>query len=161
MAQLILLLGGNEGDVMQTLEKAKALLKTKLGVIVNASALYESEPWGFEHALPFVNQVVEIDAKLEPQQILRVTQQIEQELGRREKTKAEYEGRSIDIDLLFYDQIILEYSNLILPHPRIQERMFTLMPLADKWSDYYHPVLQKTVDELMNLCNDTGWVRKL
>ena len=161
MGRLILLLGGNQGDVTGTFVRVRTLLTEHIGKIVEMSALYESKPWGFETENNFINQVVELDSSLRSEEILSSTQEIERSLGREQKSTDGYSSRPIDIDILFYDDITVSLSDLSIPHPRLHERMFTLMPLSEKWEKWTHPVLNKTVKQLTEECLDPGWVRRI
>ena len=160
MGRLILLLGGNQGDVSDTFDKVHRLLNEHIGDIVQFSALYESEPWGFESENNFINQVVELQCSLGSEKILSVTQKIEQGFGRKAKSTESYSSRPLDIDILFYDDLIVSVPELTIPHPRLHERMFTLLPLSEKWEQLIHPVLNKSVKQMKEECDDTGWVKK-
>jgi len=160
VGRLILLLGGNQGDMPDTLSKACQLLEKNTGRIEKVSGLYESEPWGFDSEVSFINQVVELNTSLLPEDVLLQTQKIEKHLGRERNDSPGYSSRPIDIDILFYDDITVSKPNLTIPHPRLHERMFTLIPLSEKWEQWIHPVFNKTVEQLKNECSDTGWVKK-
>jgi len=159
MSEILLLIGGNEGDRLENIDLSKKLIEEKIGIIVNQSGIYESEPWGFEHAQNFLNQVIEIQSDLNPFDILTVSQQIEKDLGRRAKTIQGYEGRTMDIDILFYGSEIINTEELTVPHPRLHERKFTLLPLEEKWKDFLHPVFNQTIKDLLLGCKDEGWVK--
>lgn len=160
MAKLYLLLGGNLGDKEKIFSKAQINLHNLLGEITAQSAVYETEPWGFESTDLFWNQVLEIATSLSPEEVLRKTQQTEVELGRIRKSN-QYDSRIIDIDVLFYGEEIVELPNLIIPHPRIQERKFALVPLNEIAPDLKHPVFQKTITQLLAECNDQLLVEKV
>ena len=160
MGRLILLLGGNQGDMADTINKALSLLEMHVGEVVETSAMYESEPWGFESESSFLNQVAELDTMLLPEEVLMQTQSIEKFLGRKQKSTNGYSSRPIDIDILFFDDLAISLPELTIPHPRLQERMFTLLPLSEKWEELQHPVLNKSVKQMLKECTDKGWVRK-
>ncbi|MFY9152741.1 MAG: 2-amino-4-hydroxy-6-hydroxymethyldihydropteridine diphosphokinase [Prolixibacteraceae bacterium] len=160
MSKLYLLLGGNLGDKRKIFSEALLLLGHRLGTITAQSAVYETEPWGFQSADLFWNQVIEIATILSPEEVLNQTQQIEHELGRIRKS-IQYDSRLIDIDLLFYDDLILNRENLILPHPRIQERKFALVPLCEIAPNLIHPVFQKSCVQILEACNDPLKVEKV
>lgn len=161
MARLILLLGGNEGNIIETFRSIYPKLEEQLGDIVQYSGLYESEPWGFESELNFINQVVEVECFLSPKEVLSITHDIESSLGRAKKSNNGYASRPIDIDILFFDDIKMVTPDLTIPHPRLHERMFTLLPLAEKWADYLHPKNNRTIRQLTDECRDTRWVKRI
>lgn len=160
MTKLYLLLGGNLGDKEKIFSEAQINLYNLLGEITAQSAVYETEPWGFESTDLFWNQVLEITTSLSPEEVLRKTQQTELELGRIRKSN-QYDSRIIDIDILFYEEKIVELPNLIIPHPRIQERKFVLIPLNEIAPNLKHPVFQKTVSQLLAECTDQLRVEKV
>jgi 2-amino-4-hydroxy-6-hydroxymethyldihydropteridine diphosphokinase len=160
MTKLYVLLGGNLGDKEKIFSEARDNLQNLVGEITAQSAVYETEPWGFESTDLFWNQVLEITTRLTPEEVLRKTQQTEFELGRIRKSN-QYDSRTIDIDILFYGEIIVELPNLIIPHPRIQERKFVLIPLNEIAPDLKHPVFQKTIRQLLAECNDQLRVEKV
>lgn len=159
MNKLYLLLGGNLGDKRKIFSEAIGLLSNRVGEITTRSSIYETEPWGFESNDLFWNQVIEIATSLSPEEVLNQTQQIELELGRIRKAN-QYDSRLIDIDILFFDDLILNRENLILPHPRIQERKFALVPLCEIAPNLIHPVLLKSISQILEECNDPLKVEK-
>ncbi|MBR8535060.1 2-amino-4-hydroxy-6-hydroxymethyldihydropteridine diphosphokinase [Carboxylicivirga sediminis] len=161
MNRQILLLGGNQGNVIAACKKAVTLLSDSLGDPILQSAYYESEPWGFEASQNFINQVVEFHSTIEATELLTVTQSIEQQLGRQTKTGTHYESRLIDIDILFIDDLQIDLAQLKVPHPRLHERKFTLLPLMDYWSNFMHPTFKKTITQLTHECLDKGIVQRL
>ena len=161
MYRHILLLGGNQGDVMQNLKQSVILLSKQLGEPALQSAYYESEPWGFEAPQNFINQVVEFRSNLEPIDLLDFTQKTEKELGRKEKTGTQYESRPIDIDILFIDSKQINLPRLIVPHPKLHERRFTISPLMDLWPEFNHPVFNKSIKQLSIECPDKSEVKRL
>ncbi len=160
MTKLYLLLGGNLGDKEKVFTEARTNLNNLVGKISARSAVYETEPWGFQSTDLFWNQVLEIATNLSPEEVLRQTQQTENELGRIRKSN-QYDSRIIDIDILFYGDEIIELPNLVIPHPRIQERKFALAPLNEIAPDLTHPVLQKTIRQLLDECTDKLRVEKV
>lgn len=153
MFKVYLLLGGNLGDKPAIFAAAQEKLRSQLGNITSKSAIYETEPWGFESDDLFWNQVLEVDTRLSPGEVLEQTQLIEKELGRI-RHKNRYESRLIDIDILFYGERVIQQKDLIIPHPRIQERKFTLAPLCEIAPNLVHPVLKKTIKQLLEECTD-------
>ncbi len=161
MHTVYLSLGSNLGNRESNLRKAGNLVKERAGELVAASSLYLSEPWGFYHPRSFYNQVLKISTSLNSGELLEIMQDIEKELGRVRQVSRRYTARKIDIDLLFYDSLILQTDKLTLPHPLIQYRLFVLMPLAEIAPDLQHPVLQMTVISLMQQCKDNLKVTRL
>jgi len=153
MHTITILLGSNQGDRKFYLLKAKQLLEARVGKCTLESSLYESKAWGFKAETDFINQVVLLETKLKPRQILQIGLDIEKELGRIRNTEA-YVSRTMDIDLLFYDDQIIDTADLQIPHPRLHLRRFTLEPLAELIPDYVHPLLKKTMHDLLNSCKD-------
>ncbi len=160
MYKVLLLIGGNEGDRIENIFQSKELIEQKIGVIIKQSGIYESEPWGFEHAQNFLNQVIEIESNKDSFEILKISQEIERILGRKAKTTLGYEGRTMDIDILFYGSEIIDTEKLTIPHPRLHERKFTLLPLVEKWENLLHPIFNLNAKDLLRDCKDEGWVKK-
>jgi 2-amino-4-hydroxy-6-hydroxymethyldihydropteridine diphosphokinase len=144
-----LLLGSNLGNRKGILDKALELLNQKVGKIISQSKDYETKPWGVTEQPDFLNLAIAIHTNLNPQEILEETQAIENQLGRVRKEK--WGARLIDIDLMFYENDIIDEPNLKIPHPLMQERDFAMTPLSEIAPDLVHPVLGKTVLELRNL----------
>lgn len=160
MSKLYLLLGGNLGDKRKIFSEAIDLLSDRIGQITSQSSIYETEPWGFESKDLFWNQVLLISTTLSPEEVLRQTQQIELELGRIRKAN-QYDSRIIDIDILFYGDLIMNQENLTIPHPKIQERKFALAPINEIAPDFIHPVFQKNIQQMLAECTDQLQVKKL
>ena len=160
MIKLYLLLGGNLGDKSQVFKETTKLINEKVGKITRQSHIYETEPWGFESSDLFWNQVLELAVLISPQEVLNSTQQIEHQLGRT-RAAQHYDSRIIDIDILFYGDQIISLENLTIPHPRIQDRKFALMPLNEIAPDLIHPVLQKSISQLLLECPDQLRVEKV
>lgn len=159
MSQALLLIGGNIGDRLQYLEKAIEFIGQEIGKVNLVSSVYETEPWGFECEQAFLNQVIGVETKLQPRQILEFILNIEKKMGRKRIDSA-YEARPIDIDILMFDDIIYHDSKLQIPHPRMHQRKFTLIPLSEIAGHKIHPVLNKTINELNSICADTLNVTK-
>lgn len=155
-----LLFGADIGDKRTTFAKAKLLLSERVGKLVKESSLYESEAWGFESSTTFLNQVLEVKVSLQPLDLLSAIHKIEAELGRI-RSGTGYESRLIDIDILFYEGLALNTPELVIPHPHLYRRMFTLAPLNELIPDFIHPTLHKTVADLYAECTDRGLVRKV
>lgn len=160
MNEAILLLGGNEGDRRENLKSSIAQIEEKIGRIQKRSSVYESEPWGFEAKNRFLNQVVAVETALTPEALLREIHEIEFFLGRK-RSETGYASRTVDIDILFYNDAVVDLPNLQIPHPRLHERAFTLAPLCEILPEKRHPILQKTVTTLRQTCPDRLKVQKV
>lgn len=173
MHQVVLILGSNQGEREALLSYAVRKIEERIGKIVRLSRVYETEPWGTFNAgcgadgrstPSFLNQALIVKTDLSPEEVLDTVQQVEQELGRPQH-KADraadgqriYRDRTIDIDILFYDHLILDTEWLQIPHPQIPNRRFVLEPLAEICPDFVHPVLKISVKDLFNsfLLNDS------
>ena len=155
METVYLLLGGNIGDMEKTIGKAIALLNNKAGTVNHASSYYETEPWGMLNAQSFLNIAVELSTTLNPFELLNALLYIEEQLGRkRNPLRTGYESRPIDIDILFYGTSVIQTPSLTIPHPQLQARKFVLVPLCEIASDFIHPVFHKSINILLNECQD-------
>lgn len=141
-------LGTNLGNRHNNMLTAIALLSERVGKILALSALYETEPWGFESENTFLNVALSMETEYQPMELLSITQDVEQEMGRTAKSNGSYQDRLIDIDLLTYDQLIWVSPILVLPHPLMHEREFVLKPLVEIAPDLVHPILNKTMSQL-------------
>jgi len=159
MNKAYLLTGGNMGNRAETLENANLLISQHCGRITALSSLYETAAWGNTNQASFLNQALEIETDLEPRGLLRQLLKIETRIGRIRKEK--YGPRIIDVDILFYNQEIHNYPSLKLPHPEIENRRFVLVPLTEIAAGFVHPVLKKTIAELLDECPDTLDVSKI
>ena len=149
MAKVYIGLGTNLGDKEQNLRTAVHKIEERIGKIISLSAFYATAPWGFDSDNAFLNAAVCAETSLPPLEILSITQSVEQEMGRTHKSvNGVYSDRVIDVDLLLYDDLILDTPTLKLPHPLMQERAFVMEPLAEIAPDVMHPVLNKTMQEL-------------
>lgn len=160
MHKITILLGSNQGNRKELIMKAIQLLEIKLGKCQKVSSIYESETWGFEADTAFLNQVLMFDSPLKPEEILQIGLDAEKELGRT-RNEGGYASRTMDIDLLFYDNQIIEEENLQIPHPRLHLRRFTLEPLVEIMPSFIHPRLKKDMRELLEVCTDNVIPNKL
>lgn len=155
-----ILLGSNMGDREVVLDNAIKEIEKRCGRIVNKSSLYESEPWGFDTDLYFLNQAIAVETELEPHDLLKELLTIEAELGRRRnENHIGYESRPIDLDIIYIDDMINEDEDLILPHPRMHLRRFVLAPLSEISPDFVHPILRESNSTLLDRCEDQSEVR--
>ncbi|MGO1244436.1 MAG: 2-amino-4-hydroxy-6-hydroxymethyldihydropteridine diphosphokinase [Sphingobacterium sp.] len=152
MNNAFLLLGANLGEPDRQLKDALKEINEKVGRITRYSSVYETEAWGVTDQPKFLNQVVNIETTLAPLQILEVIQGIEEKLGRVRLTT--WGARVIDIDILYYNELQLDHERLIIPHPYIADRKFTLIPLCEIAPEYIHPVLKISNAEVLELCKD-------
>ncbi|MBC5633453.1 2-amino-4-hydroxy-6-hydroxymethyldihydropteridine diphosphokinase [Parabacteroides hominis] len=148
MAIAYLGLGTNIGNKRRNMITAAALLAERVGDVLALSGFYETEPWGFESENFFLNAAVKLKTSFSPLELLQITQQIEKELGRAEKSNGVYHDRIIDIDILLYDDEVLQTPELTLPHPLMLERKFVMDPLAEIAPFVVHPVLKERIIDL-------------
>ncbi len=158
MITVYLLLGSNEGLPKKNLINARLAVSTHCGQILKESGIYETEAWGIKEQANFLNQAISIETNMGPETLLRTLKTIEIELGRVETQK--WGPRVIDIDILFYGNEVVESPDLKIPHPYIQERRFTLIPMNDLAPDLIHPVLGKSIYDLLLECKDTSDVKR-
>ena len=143
-------LGTNLGDRAANIDRAIALLQQQVGPLVKCSSYISSKPWGFTSDNDFLNAAAIFDTTLNPLQLLRTTQEIERQMGRTAKSaNAQYADRIIDIDILLYDTLQLTSPELTIPHPLMAQRDFVLRPLAEIAPRKRHPVLRKTIAQLL------------
>lgn len=173
MADLYLLIGGNQGNRPHLIHQTIDLIRQRIGSITALSRLYETAPWGTfapgETPQNFLNQAILVSTSLSSHQVLVQALDIEKILGRQrpDASPAEdcsaapidqphlYSSRPIDIDIIFYDAVVMDTPDLTIPHPRMHLRRFVLTPLCDIAPDFVHPVLNKTITQLLSECEDT------
>jgi len=148
MAKVYFSLGSNQGDRLGALIDATKLIGKLIGRVLRFSPVVESEPWGFSAETTFYNQALDVDTDLTPHQVLVLILQIERELGRVRSGK-EYISRVIDIDILFYDDRVINDNDLIIPHPLLHKRRFVLVPLCAMEPGLIHPVFGLSVSGLL------------
>ena len=153
MKTIYLSTGSNLGDRKANLFYASQYVQNEIGKLVLSSSIYKSEPWGFVSEEMFFNQVLEVETMLSPFEVLEKIQKIEKALGRI-KTSQQWISRIVDIDLLFYEDLILNTELLKIPHPLLHKRKFVLFPLHEIKPGYMHPEFFKTVSELLEICED-------
>ena len=155
-AKVVLILGGNLGDREELLNQAIGSISEKNRLIA-FSAIYETQAWGSVAHGNFLNQVIQIETQFSPEKLLEKIQQIEKRLGR--KRTETWGDRTMDIDILYYGNEVIDTPDLTIPHPFIQERRFVLVPLAEILPDMIHPVLSKSNRKLLEECQDSCEVR--
>ena len=158
--QAVISLGSNLGNRLELLQKALVLLEQNDIKLNTISSLYETPAWGFDSA-PFYNACAQIETDFNPEELLSVFLEIEEQLGRIRQQSDGYTARQIDLDLLFYENLILNTNGLVLPHPRLHLRNFVLVPLKEIVPQWQHPVLNLTVNELQEQCSDQDDLEKL
>ena len=149
MAIAYLALGTNIGNKRRNMITAAALLAERVGDVLALSGFYETEPWGFQSENTFLNAALQLDTSLSPLELLKATQEIEIEMGRTQKSNGAYHDRIIDIDILLYEDLVLQTPELTLPHPLMHERLFVMEPLAEIAPTVIHPVFKKPVISLL------------
>ncbi len=158
MDGIYLILGANLGDRMGQLLLAHKLLMDQVEII-RASSLYKTKAWGIIEQPDYINQVVLVQTSLSPKELLTFVLHVEQKMGRRRITK--WAPRTIDIDILYYNNEVINQPGLILPHPHISKRNFVLEPLCELAPTEIHPINSKTQQELLAVCSDQSLVEKL
>ena len=154
-----LCLGGNLGDRELSIEAAIDKIKQQAGTVSAISKIYETEAWGVTNQNDYLNCCLQLKTRLLPDELIVALLKIEHDLGRERDVYHTYEPRTIDIDILFYDNEVIEHNHLTIPHPRLHLRKFVLIPLNDIASGVQHPVLEKTVNELLLECSDVSDVK--
>jgi 2-amino-4-hydroxy-6-hydroxymethyldihydropteridine diphosphokinase len=156
---IYLLTGSNIGDSKANLQTASNHIQQQLGKVEKISSIYKTEPWGNKNQQAFLNQVLQVQTQLTPHQLIKTILEIENKMGRNRELK--WEPRIIDIDILFYDDLIINETDLQIPHPLLHQRRFTLVPLHEIAPQLIHPILQKNISQLLLACTDLGMVEKL
>jgi 2-amino-4-hydroxy-6-hydroxymethyldihydropteridine diphosphokinase len=158
MNRSYLLIGGNEGDRIAQLATARAHISAAAGILKQTSALYETAPWGKSDQPWFLNQALELETAQDASSLLGLLLGIEEKMGRRRSEK--YGARLIDIDILFFNDTIIREPGLVIPHPEMASRRFVLAPLEEIASGHIHPVLGRSVRELLLACTDPLEVKR-
>jgi 2-amino-4-hydroxy-6-hydroxymethyldihydropteridine diphosphokinase len=153
-------LGSNIGDKTGYINSAIAeISKLRDTIVLKSSSIYKTEPWGIKEQEDFLNSAIEIKTNLRPEELLLELKRIEKVLGRKNREK--WNKREIDIDILFYDDLILKNYKVNIPHPEIQNRRFVLIPLCELNPGFNHPVLKETLKSLLNKTRDNSKVTKI
>lgn len=149
-------LGSNLGDRFQILQQAVEKINESLGKVTQVSSIYETEPVGFSSTALFLNACILIETELNPLDLLKGINKIEHKFGRVRKPEGGYISRTLDIDILFYDTISIDNEDITIPHPRLEQRLFVLVPLCDIDENLFDPVSRSTVGDLLKKCQDTS-----
>ncbi len=160
MHQVFLGIGGNTGNKRDNFDKVYTFIKNELGEIMIQSSVYETPPWGFDAKEYFWNQVLLIETHFPPVELLQKIAEIENRFGRR-RVSGKYTSRKMDIDILFFDELIIETENLTIPHLQIQNRLFVLVPLAEIAPEFVHPKLRITSLQMLKNCTDSSVIKKI
>lgn len=155
-----LCLGGNIGDRETALNLAILIISQEIGNIVSKSGIYETEAWGVENQQAYLNQCIAVTTNLTAEELIHSVLVIEKQLGRERSNSITYEPRIIDIDIIFYNNTIIETPQLTVPHPRLHLRKFVLIPLNEIASNHLHPILNKTIFNLLSDCEDQSEVKE-
>ena len=155
---VFLQLGSNLGDRELLLKDTIVAIKERVGGVIEKSKVYESTPWRVEGQESYLNQILKVETGLQAHDVLSVILDVEKNLGRVRIEK--WGERLIDIDIIFYNDSIIETAELCVPHKQMHERMFVLRPLHDIASEMVHPKYNKTVDELLQICTDTEVIKE-
>ncbi|MXV15385.1 2-amino-4-hydroxy-6-hydroxymethyldihydropteridine diphosphokinase [Hufsiella ginkgonis] len=159
MELVYLLLGSNLGNRESYLQQARLHIAHKIGEIATESSLYSTESWGKTDQPEFINQVIVVNSALSAEEVLREVLHIEQLLGRERSQK--WDSRTIDIDILFYGAEIIDTPDLVIPHPQLHLRNFTLVPLAELSPGLVHPALHLSIEEIIENSSDKLAVKKI
>ena len=159
MNTAVILLGSNTGELLQNLEKAISLITKKAGVIIKKSLTYETEPWGLADQPFYYNQVISINTNFEAAVLMKILLEIEIDLGRKRTKK--WAPRIIDLDILYFNSAIVNEPGLIIPHPQLHNRKFTLVPLCEILPEMFHPILKHSNIQLLASVNDDLEVKPL
>jgi 2-amino-4-hydroxy-6-hydroxymethyldihydropteridine diphosphokinase len=159
MKKVFLGIGTNLGERERNLEETVTKIKESIGPVLNMSSVYETEPWGFVTENQFLNMVVEVETKLTPSGVLGAILMIEAFLGRIRGGK-QYSSRVIDIDILLYEDSVVDQVSLKIPHPLMVKRRFVMVPMCEIAPDLEHPVLKKSIASLLESCEDKSKIGK-
>lgn len=160
MTEALIITGSNMGDRQTYLQRAIDSLHEAGIITISTSPIYETEPWGDIPQQTYFNQILKVQTKLKAEELLNTMLLIENKLGRI-RTEQQFGPRTIDIDLLLYNNLIINTETLILPHPRMHLRRFVLVPACDVAPEWIHPIFNKTLSQLLAECQDVGKVWKL
>lgn len=158
MNLVYLLIGGNMGDRSENLAQAREWLQLECGTIEKTSSIYETEAWGHNDQPPFLNQAIFLTTELPVTDLMNCILNVEKKIGRIRKDK--YGPRIIDIDIIFFNDEIVNNSVVTVPHPELQNRRFVLVPLVEIAENVIHPTLKRSCFDLLCECNDELLVKK-
>jgi len=158
MKGIYLLLGSNLGDSLAMLRRATGLIEESIGKVIASSSIYSTKAWGIEDQPDFLNQIIEIESSKDPRELLIKVNEIEEHLGRIRHIK--WHSRIIDIDILYYGDLVMKTRNLVIPHPENENRRFVLVPMLEIAPEFEHPELLITQRQMLDKCEDFLEVKK-
>lgn len=158
MNSAFLLLGTNLGDRKNNLDQALRQIKGRVGNVIIASKIYETEPWGEKDQPSFFNLAVLVDTELSPERLMTQINNIEKDMGRVRTELNRWKERTIDIDILFYNQLILNTENLTIPHPRFHMRKFAITPMFEIAPEFIHPIFKSSIKAILAESTDNSRV---
>lgn len=161
MKSIFLSLGSNLGNKKEIIDKALYAIDKRIGRVLKKSHFYETQPWGYISSNNFFNICIEIESNLSPFDILNISKMIEIDFHRTEKTTNVYKDRTLDIDILFYQNNIIRTAHLIIPHIEVNFRKFVLVPMNEIAYDFVHPITKKTISETLSICADKNRIKKI
>ncbi|WP_296142363.1 2-amino-4-hydroxy-6-hydroxymethyldihydropteridine diphosphokinase [uncultured Flavobacterium sp.] len=151
--QVIISIGSNQGERLENIENSIKMVHQEIGTVIRVSKLYETPSWGFESDA-FYNCALLVHTCKSSEEVLQGIFKVEEKLGRIRNSGEGYQARTIDVDIISFDEEIIATENLIVPHPRMQDRKFVLLPMKDLKTDFVHPILNKNISELIKDCED-------
>lgn len=149
-------IGTNKGNRINNIQKALQLIEEKIGVINLKSSIYENPPLGFEADMNFFNLCIELETKLSPEEVLEESQNIESIVGRTNKSSIEYASREIDLDIIFFNDLVISSNKLTIPHQHYKNRRFVLKPLSEIAGNFKDPLSKLSVEKLLSICSDNN-----
>ena len=158
---VFLMLGSNLGDRMENVQLAEKMISEGIGEVKKSSAFYETEPWGIINQPSFYNKLLLVETIYCALEVLKLSMKIEQLMGRHRTEENRWKERIMDIDIIYFDEQIIQLPELYLPHPRLHLRNFVLLPLMELAPNLIHPVLKKTTIEMLNECADSLKAQKV
>ncbi len=161
MHKVFLGIGGNVGNKQKNFNEALILVEKHLGEIVKTSSIYETPPWGFHADENFWNQAILIKTDLSAHILISEIHKIEMHFGRQREADGHYSSREMDIDILYFDEEHIENESLTVPHPRIAQRKFVLVPLVEIDPDFVHPLLHQSNFQLLENCKDGSVIKRV
>lgn len=158
MKGIYLLLGSNLGNSLAMLQRATGLIEESIGKVITSSSFYSTKAWGVKDQPDFLNQIIEIESSKDPRELLKKVNEIEEHLGRIRHIK--WHSRIIDIDILYYGDLVMKTRNLVIPHPENENRKFVLAPMVEIAPEFEHPELLITQQQMLDKCGDILEVKK-